>query len=158
MSWRLIYVVLIQSLIMTVWACIINVSISMAPFVWRHVLTAILTLRPSQNVGRRRYPTYWFSGTHSFVRPPVKDEPANAPQEKKPLTVDQSAMAAEEGRSASMIMADGQGVGGEQEDAPRASGFAGQGFANGSGQPYGQDTTDMNARATLYCSRNAPHI
>lgn len=44
-----------------------------------------------KNVGRRRYPTYWISGTKVLVRTPrgkVEEE-----------TVDQAEMAAEEGRA-----------------------------------------------------------
>lgn len=51
MSWHFIYIVLISALLMLAWAMIIN------------------------NVGRRRYPTYWLSGSTVFVRPPQKLDP-----------------------------------------------------------------------------------
>ncbi|KAL7008643.1 hypothetical protein EMMF5_001905 [Cystobasidiomycetes sp. EMM_F5] len=68
MSWRLIYNVLISSLVMLGWAMIIN------------------------NVGRRRWPTYWFSGSMVFVR--------KAGSEETEETTDEMEMAIEEGRSA----------------------------------------------------------
>lgn len=54
MSWRFIYIVLISALLMLGWALIIN------------------------NVGRRRYPTYWLSGDTVFVKPPQKVDPEAA--------------------------------------------------------------------------------
>ncbi|TXT10889.1 hypothetical protein VHUM_01640 [Vanrija humicola] len=51
LSWRYIYLILISALLMTGWALIIN------------------------NVGRRRYPTYWLHGKRIFVHTPDgKDE------------------------------------------------------------------------------------
>lgn len=54
MSWRFIYIVLISALLMFGWALIIN------------------------NIGRRRYPTYWFSGSTVFVKAPAKVDPEAA--------------------------------------------------------------------------------
>lgn len=51
MSWRYIYIVLISALLMLAWALLIN------------------------NVGRRRYPTYWLSGSTVFVKPLAKVDP-----------------------------------------------------------------------------------
>ncbi|CAK9784040.1 hypothetical protein CC85DRAFT_281934 [Cutaneotrichosporon oleaginosum] len=64
MSWRLVYIVLISGLLMLGWAMIIN------------------------NVGRRRYPTYWLSGDVVFVK---------ATHDR--VTRDELHMAAVEGRS-----------------------------------------------------------
>jgi CBS-domain-containing membrane protein len=62
LSWHYIPTVLASSLIMLGWALIIN------------------------NLGRRRYPTYWWSPGRSFVREPVlkdKTDLEDGPQEKK---------------------------------------------------------------------------
>ncbi|GMK54987.1 hypothetical protein CspeluHIS016_0200430 [Cutaneotrichosporon spelunceum] len=64
MSWRLVYIVIISGLLMLGWAMIIN------------------------NAGRRRYPTYWFSGHLLFVK---------ATHHR--ITQDELHMAAVEGRS-----------------------------------------------------------
>jgi hypothetical protein len=86
MSWRLIYVVLISSLLMLVWALVINVGTFTDDS-----YNFLIFLTPLQNVGRRRYPHYWFSGKRTFVRTPSG--------EKKQETIDQEEMAAEEGRN-----------------------------------------------------------
>ncbi|BEI79572.1 hypothetical protein CcaverHIS002_0101010 [Cutaneotrichosporon cavernicola] len=64
MSWRLVYIVIISGLLMLGWAMIIN------------------------NVGRRRYPTYWLSGHLLFVK-----------STHHRITQDELHMAAVEGRS-----------------------------------------------------------
>lgn len=57
MSWRFVYIVLISALLMLGWAMLVN------------------------NVGRRRYPSYWLSGSTVFVKPPVSAPSPRAAEE-----------------------------------------------------------------------------
>ena len=58
LSWRFLPVVVVSSLIMLIWALIIN------------------------NLGRRRYPLYWWSPDRCFVRPSIENDVQGASEDK----------------------------------------------------------------------------